>query len=69
MCPNSGTPKNNKFSIWKKMENLLFLGAPILKHITVFFANSVDSDQTSHSMAYDLGLNCFSVFLLRKAKY
>ena len=46
MCPNFGTTKSNKFSIWNKwkiinfpfleqMENLLFLGVPILKHIMV----------------------------------
>ena len=33
---NFGTSKNNKFSIWKQMENLLFSGVPILKHIRVF---------------------------------
>ena len=32
---NFGTSKNNEFSIWNKMENLLFLGVPILKHIRV----------------------------------
>ena len=31
---NFGTPKNNEFSIWN-MENLLFLGVPILQHIRV----------------------------------
>ena len=32
---NFGTPKNNEFSILEQMENLLFLGVPILKHIRV----------------------------------
>ena len=32
MYANFGTPKNDKFSIWK-----LYLGVPILKHITVFY--------------------------------
>ena len=35
MCPNFGTPKNNNFFHLEQMENLLFLGVPILKHITV----------------------------------
>ena len=35
LCLNFGTPENNEFSIWNKMENLLFLGVPILKHIRV----------------------------------
>ena len=34
MCLNFGTPKYNLFSI-RTMENLVFLGVPILKHITV----------------------------------
>ena len=34
---NFGTPKNNEFSILEQMENLLFLGVPILKHIRVNF--------------------------------
>ena len=33
---NFGTPKNNEFSHLEQMENLLFLGVPILKHIRVF---------------------------------
>ena len=36
MCLNFGTPKNNKFSIWEQMENLLFLGVPKFEHITVY---------------------------------
>ena len=36
LCLNFGTPENNEFSIWDKMENLLFLGVPILKHIRVY---------------------------------
>ena len=32
---NFGTSKNNEFFIWNKMENILFLGVPILKHIKV----------------------------------
>ena len=36
MYPNLGTPKNNFFNL-EQMENLLFLGIPILKHITVLF--------------------------------
>ena len=39
MCPNFGTPKNNKFSIWNSFS--LFLGVPILKHITVMTANFI----------------------------
>ena len=35
MYLNFGTPKSNKFSILEQMENLLFLGVPILKHFTV----------------------------------
>ena len=31
MCPNFGTPKNNF-----PFENLLFLGVPILKYITMY---------------------------------
>ena len=40
---NFGTPKNNEFSIWNKMENLLFLGVPILKHIRVSYIYSICS--------------------------
>ena len=32
---NFGTPKNNEFFHLEQMENLLFLGVPILKHIRV----------------------------------
>ena len=38
---NLGTPKNNEFSIWNKMENLLFLGVPILKHIRASYSVSL----------------------------
>ena len=38
LCLNFGTPENNEFSIWEKMENLLFLGVPILKHIRVILS-------------------------------
>ena len=37
MCPDFGTPKNNKFSIWKKMVNVLFLGVPILNVVVLLF--------------------------------
>ena len=36
MCPNLGTPKNNFFHL-EQMENLSFLGVPILKHIKVVY--------------------------------
>ena len=39
MCPNCGTPKNNKFSIWNKWKIYYFLSVPILKHIRVFKGN------------------------------
>ena len=32
---NFGTPKNNEFCHLEQMENLLFLGVPILKHFRV----------------------------------
>ena len=35
MCPNFGTSKNSLHL--EQMENLLLLGVPILKHITVIF--------------------------------
>ena len=35
MCPDFGTSKNNKIFHLEKMENLLSLGVPILKHIMV----------------------------------
>ena len=38
MCPNFGTPKINKFFILEQMENLLYLGVAILKHITVYYS-------------------------------
>ena len=35
LCLNFGTPENNEFFHLGQMENLLFLGVPILKHIRV----------------------------------
>ena len=35
LCLNFGTPENNEFFHLEQMENLLFLGVPILKHIRV----------------------------------
>ena len=35
LCLNSGTPENNEFFHLGQMENLLFLGVPIFKHIRV----------------------------------
>ena len=37
MCPNFGTSDNSLFSILEQMENLLFLGVPLRKHIMVFW--------------------------------
>ena len=38
---NFGTPKNDNFPL-EQMENLLFLGVPILKHIRVLsFSNNL----------------------------
>ena len=34
LCLNFGTPENNEFAIWN-MENLLFLGVPLLRHFRV----------------------------------
>ena len=34
MCPDFGTPKNNKFSLWNNGK-FIILGVPILKHITL----------------------------------
>ena len=34
---NFGTPKNNEFFHLEQMENLLFLGVPIFKHIRACF--------------------------------
>ena len=34
LCLNSGTPENNEFL--EQMEKLLFLGVPILKHISSY---------------------------------
>ena len=35
LCLDFGTPENNEFSILGQMENLLFLGVPVLKHIRI----------------------------------
>ena len=35
MCPNFGTPKTVNVHL-EQMENLLFSGVPILKHIAVY---------------------------------
>ena len=41
------------------MENLLFLGFPILKHIRVAeFANSIDLDEVVHNEPPHLDLHC-----------
>ena len=37
LCPNFGTPENNDFFHLGQMENLLFLGVPILKHFRVVY--------------------------------
>ena len=38
---------------------LIFINT-ISVEVSVFYANSVDPDQTPHSVASDLGLHCFA---------
>ena len=54
------------------MENLLFLGVPILKHIRVInvpvtkiaeVANSIDPDEAAHYEPPHLDLHCCSLIL------
>ena len=42
MCPNFGTPKNNKFPFGTNGK-FIILGVPILKHITVVTAKGSPS--------------------------
>ena len=41
----------------------------IFIEIPVFYANSVDPDQTLRSAAFDLGLYCLPMSLLRNARH
>ena len=41
----------------------------LFREISVFHANSVDSDQRMHSVASDLDLHCLSVFLLWETRH
>ena len=54
---------SNRRDIW------LVLSLPCFIEIPVFNANSVDPDQTSCSVASDLGLHCLLMPLLRDARH
>ena len=41
LCLKFGTPENNEFFHLEQMENLLFLGVPILKHIRVIITKVI----------------------------
>ena len=49
--------------------SLLLLLLPCFIEILVCIANSIDPDQTPRSAASDLGLRCFSMYLLWGARH
>ena len=72
MCQNFGTPKNNKFSICspkkliyhlEQMENLVFLGVQILKHIMVAQKKFL---LQKHSKVLDHTITCSQLLISQK---